>query len=348
VLGESGASVRPGDPAHGHVLVLDPNGDDVAALIRGSETWSSVRLEGQMLFPTAAQSYLGLVYHHTTRAGRRDFGLIYVKGNDSYLQLNPHRDLNVSRLIYPEFHVPLSGPAAVRVGAWQQFAVEVQGRTAHVYVGGTPMPQLTFGGLELESGTLGLQPRSVGGPVWVDNIRVTPLERLSYGGTPRPNAAYMAGDLLTRWQVAGPFTETDDRIGQSPRAASVRWMPFDTDWRGAVVTARVVDFHGPRRVAYFRTSVAARSAGRATLEISSIDDLAVWANGAFLGFYARQPPAWFDFHRNPDHAGRSIPVELIPGTNEIVLRVIGGVYASGGFFARLAPAAGGATAAPPS
>jgi hypothetical protein len=68
----------------------------------------------------------------------------------------------------------------------------------------------------------------------------------------------------------------------------------------------------------------------------------VWVNGRFRGFYARQSAAWFDFHRNPDHAGRGVPIELVRGANEIVLRVIGGVYASGGFFARLAtvPSAG--------
>jgi hypothetical protein len=133
VLGDAGVSVRASrDAAHGNVLVLTPNGDDVAALIRGSERWSGVRLEGEMLFPTADHNYLGLLYNHTTRGARRDFGLVYVKGNESYLQLNPHRDLNVSRLIYPEFHFALEGAAAVTVGNWQRFRMEVLGRTAHV------------------------------------------------------------------------------------------------------------------------------------------------------------------------------------------------------------------------
>lgn len=45
--------------------------------------------------------------------------------------------------------------------------------------------------------------------------------------------------------------------------------------------------------------------------------------------------AWYDFWTNENHAGQRIPVELIAGENEIVIRVRGGVHASGGFFARV-------------
>jgi len=336
IFGERGVSLHAtSDARHDTVLELAPNGDDVAALVRGSASWPNVRVEGEMLFPSDAHSYLGLLYHHTRRGTRRDFGLVYVKGNDSYLQVNPHRDLNVSRLIYPEFHVPLDGPSAVEVGVWQRFAFEVSPRAVHVYVGDTTVPQLTFAGLELDRGEIGLQPRSVGGPVWIDNVRVAQLERLSYAGPPIPNPEYAPGDLLTDWQAAGPFTEANDAIARSPSTADASWSPAPVDWRGAVVTARTVDFHGPRRVAYFRTSVAAREAGPAELQLSSADDLALWVNGRFAGFYARQAPAWFDFAHDPDHAGRSIPLRLAAGNNDIVLRAIGGVYASGGFFARL-------------
>jgi hypothetical protein len=336
ILGENGVSLRRTDnDAHGTVLELTPNGDDVAALIRGSDAWPAVRVEGDMLFPTEENSYLGLLYNHTTRGSRRDFGLVYVKGNDSYLQLNPHRDLNVSRLIYPEFHVPLDGPSAVTVGAWQRFAFEVIGRVVHVYIGDATSPRLTFDSFEFDHGAVGVQPRSVGGPVWVDNVRVRRLDRLSYDGPPIPNSAYTPAALLTDWQVAGPFEQADDRIARRPDNASVRWSPAPVDPRGAVVTARVVDFHGPRRAAYFRTSVIARAAGPAELQLSSADDLALWVNGRFRGFYARQAAAWFDFKSNRDHAGRAVPIELVEGRNDIVLRVIGGLYASGGFYARV-------------
>jgi hypothetical protein len=41
--------------------------------------------------------------------------------------------------------------------------------------------------------------------------------------------------------------------------------------------------------------------------------------------------------RTPAHAGRRVPLDLARGANEVVVRVRGGVYASGGFFARVMP-----------
>ena len=163
--------VSSGEPGRRMVLELTPNGD-AAALIRGSDRWGRVRLEGEMRFVSNTDSYMGLIYNHRARGARQDFGLIYVKGDGSYLQVNPHRDFNVSRLIYPELHVDLTAASAVVVGEWKAFALEVDGATAHVYVGDTSTPQLTFSALEMADGALGLQPRSVGGAVWVDRIRV--------------------------------------------------------------------------------------------------------------------------------------------------------------------------------
>ena len=178
------------------------------------------------------------------------------------------------------------------------------------------------------------QPRSVGGPVWVDNIRVTRLPRLSYAGPPLPASQYDASALTTRWQVAGPFDRTDDDIARAPGRHRA-WRAFEVDARGAVITTRIVDSHGAHTVAYFRTTVPVAAAGDAELQISTADDLAVWVNGRFVSFVPRQAAAWFDFHRNARHAGHRIPIALRAGANDIVVRVRGGVYASGGFFARV-------------
>jgi hypothetical protein len=336
VLGRGSARiVDSGDPEHGRVLALVPAGD-AYALIRGSDRWPGVRLEGDVLFPSDDDSYLGVVYDFRRRDRRMDFGVVYIKGNGSYLQANPHRDFNVGRTLYPEYHVPLTGSAAIRIGRWQKFAVEVVGRTCHFYVGGSATPQMTFPFFELDSGPVGLQPRSVGGDVWVDNVRATAIDRFSYDGPPLPAPAYDPGALATDWQVIGPLTRTEDEIAESPDAPGRAWKPFETDARGAVVTARVVDFHGPETVAYFRTTVSRPAPGPAALEFSTVDDLAIWVNGRFMGFYSRGRAAWFDFHRAPPHAGTSIPVALSAGENDVVIRVRGGVYASGGFFARVA------------
>jgi hypothetical protein len=319
------------DPDRGRVLVLRPNGD-AHVLIRGSERWEGIRFEGSVLFPEDVHNYLGVIYNFVPSGDRRDFGDDYIKGNGSYLQVNPHRDYNVGRTLYPEMHVDLDGPAGIAIGAWQRFRVEVVGSECHVYVGDMDVPQLTFSALELDSGAIGLQPRSVGGDVWVDDVSVTEIERLSYSGPPIPVIAYEPGRLVGGWQVLGPFERAQDEAARSPRSVE-GWRPFDTDTRGAVITGRVVDTLGPGRVAYFRTVIQTGRAGRHLLRLSTVDDLAVWVNGRFHWFVPRQPYAWHDVAAEGPHQGQAIPIDLLQGRNDIVLRVIGGVYASGGFFA---------------
>jgi hypothetical protein len=324
----------------GRVMVLSPAGDEVLALLPATAAWPGVRLSGRLRFPADDDPYLGFVYHFAEAGGRQDFGVVYVKGeaSGSYLQANPHRDRNVSRLLYPERRAALTDAAAVPIGAWQTFALEVVGRAAHVYIGPGREPQLTFNLFEGERGAVGLQPRSVGGDVWVDDVEAVPIDRLSWSGPPRPAVvAYAPAELLTRWQVAGPFERTRDEFGHSPARQRGEWREFAVDSRGAVVTGRVVETHGARSVAYFRTVVPAATAREAALHVSSIDDLALWVGGRFRGFYARGGPAWWDFFREPAHAGRRIPIELDQGDTDVVLRVRGGVYASGGFFARIEP-----------
>jgi hypothetical protein len=322
-----------GDTRHGKVLVLRPAGD-VLALIKGSEKWGSVAIEGDVLFPDAQNNYFGVAYNFRRAGERMDFGLIYIKGNGSYLMPNPHRDFNVGRLLYEEYRTTLAGDAAIRVGEWQRFRVEVVGRTAHFYVGPGDIPQLTFPLFEFDSGAIGLQPRSVGGEVWVDNISVTSINKFSYAGPARPfEFQYDPEALLTDWRVAGPMSHSDDAIARDPESHPDAWRAFDTDARGAVITGRVVDYHGPNTVAYFRTQVVTDQGGSAELNISTIDDLALWVNGRFHWFIPRGDHAWYDFWRNPEHDGQHIPLQLVTGRNEIVLRVRGGTYASGGFYA---------------
>jgi hypothetical protein len=336
VIGRNAVAIAAsGDPRHGSVLVLMPNGD-AAALVRGSEAWGAVRVEGEMMFPSPIDNYLGFLYHFTARAGRRDFGLIYVKGNDSYMQVNPHRDFNVSRLIYPEFHVPLAGQSAVVTGQWQRFAFEVAGPAAHVYIGGATTPHVTFAGFEGRRGAVGLQPRSVGGPVWVDNIAIRAIPRLSYSGPAIPSITYTPGALLTNWEVAGPFDRTNDAL--AIESASPVWTRFATDERGCIVTGRVVEYHGTNTVAYFRTVVESARDEEAQLHLSTADDLAVWVNGVFASFVSRQDAAWHDLAVNAARPVRRVPLDLKRGRNEIVVRARGGVYASGGFFARISHA----------
>jgi hypothetical protein len=333
--GANGAVVRASnDPAHGNVLVLRSNGD-VHVLARGSERWGSVRLEGDMRFVSDTDSYLGVVYNYSRRGERQDFGLVYVKSPEGYLQANPHRDYAVSRTIYPEFQVKL-GDAAPRRGEWQHFKVEVVGQTTHFYVGDMATPRMVFPLFEGATGAVGLQPRSVGSDVWVDNITITSIHALSYQPPVGTLASRYAPDsLLTDWEVAGPLPRTNDALARSPARSADGWHRAVVDARGAVITGATVDFHGPNTVAYYRARVRSPDDADATLHVSTADDLALWVNGGFAWFIARQSAAWFDFWKTPEHEGRRIPVRLRTGENDLVLRVRGGSYATGGFFARI-------------
>jgi len=72
---------------------------------------------------------------------------------------------------------------------------------------------------------------------------------------------------------------------------------------------------------------------RERLVFSSMDDLALWHNGRFLGYTGRETFAWHDVGLNPDHPPTDW-IDLDPGVHRVLVRIRGGAYASGGFFAR--------------
>jgi hypothetical protein len=117
-------------------------------------------------------------------------------------------------------------------------------------------------------------------------------------------------------------------------------MPFHTDPRGAVVTGTVTEHKGARRVAYFHATVSSDGAREVQLRVSSVDDLAMWLNGEFLGFFKRSNTAWWDFLTNPQHRVDQGRVQLRDGTNQVLVRVVGGTYATGGFFLGFEPTLG--------
>lgn len=325
---------------HGKVLQLQAD-DAVVALISDSEQWGAVRVEGDVLFPDDGHNYLAFVYHFLQGERRTDFGAIYLKGNGSYIRANPWRDMNVSRLLYEEYLTPLEGEAAIQIGRWHSFKMEVMGVVCHIYIDDMLTPKITFALYEGTSGQVGFNSRVVGSPAWIDNIRVTSIAQLHYDGPGIPDISYRPDSLITEWEVIGPVagaTAAIERPGPEPQYT---WRPFQTDSRGAVISGRVTEFRGGRPVAYFRTTVPAEAPRQAVLHLSSVDELAVWVNGRFQGYVYRQGyvddgdwNAWYDFWENPDHEGRRITVDLAAGENHIVIRTYNGHFASGGFFAR--------------
>jgi len=336
--------VDSGDPGHGGVFEMAPASARLAALMRGSEGWRGYRVEGDVLFPENVHNYLGFVYHYRATERRVDLGSLYIKGNGSYVRVNPRRDWNPARQMYEEYRTALTGPDAIRIGQWQHFAAEVVGPACHFYVGDMAVPKVTFDFYEAGGGKAGFKPRVVGGRVWLDNVRVRAIDALSYVGAPRPDGIGDATDgMITDWRVLGPLTRAAETVERAPRpqdhgvvddGAPRAWRAFETDPRGAVVTGRVTEFLGSRTVAYFHTTITVPEGETARVAFSSIDDLALWLDGRFDGYLTRGPVAWHDAGVNPDHPPTDA-MSIGPGTHELLIRVRGGQYATGGFFARL-------------
>jgi len=326
------------------VLALRTRSLPVYALIRGSEDWRDVRIEGDVMFPDSADSYLGFIYRYRDDGRRIDFGSVYIKGNDGYVQANPHFDTNVGRTLHPELRAPLVDDGRIRIGQWQRFALEVVGPEAHLYVGAGDEPVITLPFEGSDRGAFGFKPRNPGAALWIDDLRVTEIERFTYEGPARPDPAYEQAEWLRNWHVLGPLTRHARAIEERPFSPSdtvwddgrvVGWIPLETDARGMVLTSRVTEYRGARRVTYFHAPVDADAPGPAVLEISTADDLAIWLNGGFIGFAASQAVAWWDAGVDAAHAPVRAHVTLREGTNHLHVRVTGGVYATGGLFVRV-------------
>ena len=169
-----------------------------------------------------------------------------------------------------------------------------------------------------------------------------------------PDVKYEPDSLLTDWEVIGPFSkpniliERNHEINYEPieiDGGIYSWRKFRTDPRGAVITGRVTEYEGENTVAYFRTFLEADRDENITIHFTTLDELTLYLNGMDLGrvyrdgylFRNNDWNAWYDFWKNPEHAGRKVDIPLIKGKNQLIIKVRNGQFASGGFFARKEP-----------
>lgn len=248
------------DPERGKILVLKPNGN-VLALTKNSDQWGALKIEGEMYFPKKENNYLGFVYNYQNSSIREDFGLLYVKGNGSYIRANPWRDGNVSRLLYEEYKTKLIDDEAIEIEKWHPFKMEVVKEICHLYINDMETPKITFPLFEGKAGKIGFQPRVTGGSVWIDDIKVTKIKDFTYHGNSIPNIEYEPEMLLTDWKVFGPLPKPNPKIEQSKSTDEVllnenseiiQWNDFKADTRGAIITGKITEYEGENTVAYFK------------------------------------------------------------------------------------------------
>lgn len=361
-----------GDLKHGKVLCLHSGGPGVYALVKNSQGWSNVKIEGDVFFPNYYHHYLGVIYNYNAARGRVDFGSIFLLGpyGDDYeslfsrtgdalefipdeftgniIQPNPHRDSNASRVLYPEYWVTLKGNSTVKPREWHHFKAEVFGSACHFYVDDMNTPKITYECFEYASGRVGFKPRFVGSETWVDNVAIKSIKELSYKGPELPvGRNYEPEKLITHWDVLGPFHRRMKEIEDSKfqleksyiyESKSLQWKPFETDPRGCVLAGKVIERYSGKWYAYFHTEILSENREEVMLQFSSSNTLVVWINGHLIGSINAQFSSWYDFWYNPKHKGDQFTVMLEPGINHVVVLVKGGRYGGDGFFAHLAPA----------
>ncbi|MCZ6673792.1 MAG: hypothetical protein O7C75_12740, partial [Verrucomicrobia bacterium] len=307
-------------------LLSRPPAEPVYALIKDSDNWGAVRVEGQVYFPTDGDAYLGIVHGYQVDHQRADFGSIYVidKKKRRYVRVNPHYDWNPARALYEEFRVNLKKPEQ---SGWLDFAAEIVGGSCHFFIEDLEVPVVTFNLFDEQKGLIGFIPRVVGESVWLDNLRVYSIDQHSYLGSPRPQSISKPADnLLTDWEVSGPFADLQSRLNS--------WHPFAVDERGAVIAAKVTEYLGERRYAYFRTQVTLVTPQ--ILEFATSVQLSLRLNGKEvelsgpnIGRFDFRRVAWFDFRE-----GAQAWIQLPAGSHDVVIEVKSD-YAGTGFFARV-------------
>jgi hypothetical protein len=335
-----------GHPEHGRVLALYA-GAPVHALIKNSKGWTNIKIEGDVLFPEKEHNYMGLIYNYNIKGPRADYGCIYIKGNGSYIRVNPHRDYLVSRTLYEEYKTPLTGDSAIVTGKWQHFKAEIMGPVCHFYVGDMKTPKVTFAFHEYTSGRVGFEPRVYGSECMLDNITVHSITGFSYKGPMLPaGIRYQPETLITNWDVIGPFRRRHKEIEKDgfvpyktyyENKTGCQWRSFQADGRGCVLSGRVFEFASQRWFAYFHKKIQSQEKRTAVLGFSSANRLHVWLNGKYTGQIEPVYNAWYDFAENPEHKGSQIKLNLVEGVNhlQILAESVGRKYSGDGFYARL-------------
>jgi hypothetical protein len=356
-----------GDPKHGNVLVLRPGGPGVIALIKNSHNWTNIRLEGDVYFPFHYAHNMQFVYNYNAFDNRVDFGTIYIYGPfgtdykatfqnfrnwvqfppDKFLgngvMVNPHRDANASRVLYPEYWVLITGEPAIEPGEWGHFKAEVMGPVCHFYVTDMKTPKLTFEFHEYSSGMVGFKAMYAGAEFRVDNVKVNSIKEFSYKGPPLPAGRnYKPEKLITRWDVIGPFSkrikEIEEADGYMPEKSYLcdnkehKWRPFETDPRGCVVGGRIVERFNGKVFVYFHTELYAKEKKEVTLQFNSASNLIVWLNNKISGGIMLLHSAWYDFWENPEQMTIKKRITLNPGKNHVVILLRGDRYGGDGFF----------------
>jgi hypothetical protein len=226
--------------------------------------------------------------------------------------------------------------------AWTHLRVDVEGRSAKVYVGDATVPTVEVAELEgaRSIGAIGVFEGTPGGAsdsVLFSNFRYTP--RTAVVG-PVVEAPSTSPGVIRHWSLS-PAVKVDraaaiDSLPSVARADRTGWLSVDAEPNGILNFARYRAMAGPRTLVVARTVIHADRAELRRLSFGYSDDVTVFLGGRPIfngrnGYEARYPTS-LGLMTTDD----AVYLPLRAGDNELLFAV-SEVFGGWGLTARLEP-----------
>ena len=243
------------------------------------------------------------------------------------------------------YHGPgYTASAVFDAHAWTHLRIDVEGRSATVYVGDATVPTLKVPELKgaRTIGSIGVFEGTPGGPsdgVLFSNFRYTPRALVV---APMATAPSTSPGVIRHWALSAAVpidrSTTIDSLPSVARADRTRWPSVEAEPNGVLNVARYRSMAGPRTLVVARTVIHADRAEMRRLTFGYSDDVTLFLNGRPLfdgrnGYQARYPSSLGLM--TPDDA---VYLPLRAGDNELLLAVAE-VFGGWGIMARLEPSA---------
>ena len=221
---------------------------------------------------------------------------------------------------------------------WVPVRIEVAGRQARVFVGGTGTPCLDVHDLKhgLSKGAVALFGE---GAAFFSNIRVKSDESLRL---PPPPPVYPVPGVIMDWELSKGFPALLLDTGRYPDAgmlAEAGWQKVSAEPSGLVDIARTVRFNGAEPETVFARAVFRSAESRKVLKMDFgySDAVDIFLNGTLIfsgdSSYRRRDPSFLGIVGCWD----SVALPLRKGNNELLLAVSEG-FGGWGFICRDASA----------
>ncbi len=241
------------------------------------------------------------------------------------------------------YHGPgYTASAVFDAKAWTHLRVDVEGRSAKVFVGDATEPTMVVPELKgpRQVGAIGVFEGTPGGSsdgVLFANFRYTPRAPVT---SPVAAAPSTSAGVIRHWSLSAAVPvdrgATIDSLPSIVRSDRPGWTPVEAEPNGVLNVARYRAMSGPRTLVVARTVIHADRAEIRRLRFGYSDDVTLFLNGRPLytgrnGYQARYPTS-LGLMTEDD----AVYLPLRAGDNELLMGVAE-VFGGWGLTARLEP-----------